>query len=558
MFNRLTRSAHVLSFDTSPFHRGRLTAWRVPIILTMLIGASGTGASLAAQEATPTAASVVLAPDAEVAGFGLGEWSARYWQWILSLPPAINPSLDQTGERCGYGQSGPVFFLTDAPADVERTCSVPEGVHLFVPLLGSECSTVEPPPFYGADEADLLRCATGNVDRAITQIDMSALKLTVDGQDAGDLTVYRAVTPLFPLWLASDNPLGTPGGIADATASGYQVIIGPLSPGDHVVTSVLPGERRGQTVTITYHLTVVSGVTAPSSSAPTQEASPAASTTAGMVEWMVNVDGRALHIACAGESTGTPPVLFEQGGPSSEGGASLVTFLGADLSAALGTRFCAYDRAGTGASDPDPMAVRTFQETAADLNAVLASPDLGCPCVVVGESLGGGIALVALSEDSAGFGGLVLLDATYPGFFAEFLALAPAGSPELAQETDPYSIGENEEHLNTVTGFRQVAVPAVPPAIPVIVVTHGAGAPPPCNWDPPCSAGFPVADYETTWQAGQAKLAESLGGRLVVAEGASHTIANDNPGLVVSLVSEVIAAVLDPSTWVTPVASPTA
>jgi len=159
-----------------------------------------------------------------------------------------------------------------------------------------------------------------------------------------------------------------------------------------------------------------------------QEASPVASPGAGIVESSVEVGGRSLHVACAG--AGGPTVVFEPGGPFIDGGTAAVFDLGPDLAAALGARFCSYDRAGTGKSDPDPMGVRTFKEDAADLHAVLTGPDVACPCVVVGESMGGSIALVALTEDAAGFGGLVLLDAPYPGFFDEFLALAPAGAPE--------------------------------------------------------------------------------------------------------------------------------
>ncbi len=211
------------------------------------------------------------------------------------------------------------------------------------------------------------------------------------------------------------------------------------------------------------------------STALAQDASPVASAGSGIAEWSVDAGGRSLHVACAG--TGGPAVVLEPGGPFLDGGAAIVSFLGPDLAAALGTRFCSYDRAGTGQSDPDPMGVRTFTEAAADLNAVLASPDLDCPCVVVGESMGGGIALVALTADASGFGGLVLLDAVYPGMWADFLALAPAGSPDNAPEFQAYNGGENEERLDVETGFGQVTVPAQPPTIPVVVVTHGAGYP---------------------------------------------------------------------------------
>ena len=126
-----------------------------------------------AQEATPAAAGVVLPPDAEVDGLDLGVWSARSWQWFFSLPEEVNPFFDATGELCGYGQSGPVFFLAGSFVSVERSCVIPEGVHIFVPLIGSECSTVESPPFFGRDEDELRRCANEAVDHAESAVEMS-------------------------------------------------------------------------------------------------------------------------------------------------------------------------------------------------------------------------------------------------------------------------------------------------------------------------------------------------------------------------------------------------
>jgi len=289
-----------------------------------------------------------------------------------------------------------------------------------------------------------------------------------------------------------------------------------------------------------------------------QETSPAASpvTPEFSFEGFVDVDGRNLHVACAGE--GAITVVFEQGGPASIGGTATVTEVGPFVSEALGARFCSYDRAGTGQSDPHPMEVRTFKEAADDLLAVLASPELACPCVVVGESMGGSISLIALTADPSDFAGLVLLDPPYPGYFDEFTALTPPNSAEASQEFLGYLGGANEEGIDMAAGFRQVETPSTPPAIPIEVVTHGAGYPPPCFPEAPCSPSFPVDELETGWQAGQAALAEALGARLVVAENTGHSIASENPPLVIELVAQVIAAVNDPSTWATPSASPSA
>jgi hypothetical protein len=227
-------------------------------LIAMFGIASGSG-SISAQDATPIPGVDILPPEAEVDGANLAEWSARSWQWFFSVPQETNPFFDETGALCGYGQSGPVFFLAGAEQSAVRSCVVPVGVHIFVPLIGSECSTVEPPPFFGRDEADLTRCATEAVNHAESVLDMSTMTLSVDGQAVENLSDYRAVTPLYTLWLPEDNLLGSSKQVADSVADSYQVMIAPLPEGGHVVEITIPGQQTGQTVAITYRLMVESG-----------------------------------------------------------------------------------------------------------------------------------------------------------------------------------------------------------------------------------------------------------------------------------------------------------
>ncbi len=132
-------------------------------ILSLALMAVARGATRATGQASPAAgpsplaAPVVLTPDAPAYGATYGEWSARQWQWLRSFPEELSPYTDETGEHCGFGQSGSVFFPTGtahgrgSPGD----CTLPAGVALFVPLLDSECSSVEAPPAFGRDEAEL-------------------------------------------------------------------------------------------------------------------------------------------------------------------------------------------------------------------------------------------------------------------------------------------------------------------------------------------------------------------------------------------------------------------
>ena len=68
------------------------------------------------------------------------ELSAEWWQWAVSIPTPLNPLVTE-GNNCMVGQHGDVWFLSGifagGPEPVARTCSVPEGVPLFFPLINN-------------------------------------------------------------------------------------------------------------------------------------------------------------------------------------------------------------------------------------------------------------------------------------------------------------------------------------------------------------------------------------------------------------------------------------
>jgi hypothetical protein len=154
------------------------------------------------------------------------------------LPKAVNPGFNPSGPGCGYGQAGPVFFLTGSfTADpVHITCVVPEGTAIFLPLGDQGCTTVEPPPTFGRDAAELAACAAANDKVPIAQV-----TLTINGQAIPDLAAYHTVTPAFPLTLAQNNPFGLPAGVALMVDDGYSILIAPPPPGDYDVVIKGPG-----------------------------------------------------------------------------------------------------------------------------------------------------------------------------------------------------------------------------------------------------------------------------------------------------------------------------
>src|SRR4051794_17638175 len=72
-------------------------------------------------------------PKLEVNAFS--HLGAKWWQWALEQPVSTSPLTDPTGDRCGNGQRGPIFFLAGPPPGsgptVDRVCVVPTGKALF-------------------------------------------------------------------------------------------------------------------------------------------------------------------------------------------------------------------------------------------------------------------------------------------------------------------------------------------------------------------------------------------------------------------------------------------
>ena len=85
-----------------------------------------------------------------------------------------------------------------------------------------ECSTVEPPPFFGVGRSDM---------DLVT--DVSA---RVNGVDIANLDTYRTASPLFTLTFPDNNIFGVESGVAQAVSEGYSFVIAPPPPGSYEIT----------------------------------------------------------------------------------------------------------------------------------------------------------------------------------------------------------------------------------------------------------------------------------------------------------------------------------
>jgi hypothetical protein len=134
----------------------------------------------------------------------------------------------------------------DGPVTSEVTCLVAEGTAIYVGAASLNCSTVEPPPFFGRTEDELRECATEGMD-SITDYQAS-----VNGQDVADLDMYRTASPLFTVVLPENNVLGVEPGVAQAVAEEYSFIIAPPQPGEYEVSwsAIYLGEVFASTITV--------------------------------------------------------------------------------------------------------------------------------------------------------------------------------------------------------------------------------------------------------------------------------------------------------------------
>ncbi|HEY0506027.1 MAG TPA: hypothetical protein VGD42_21290 [Lysobacter sp.] len=198
------------------------------------------------REAPPPPPVVTLADrwvpaDTDVDALRQTQWTARWWQWAARFGADTGaPYRDPDGRHCALNQEeGAVWFLagTDGRSDAVRTCTVPAGKHLFVPLInwveddaGRSC---------GDKQAAVARLA----DHVNTGL------VLLDGRPIGQLERMRvAAGTCFSM---SDQSPG-------AATDGYWLMLKPLPPGKHqlAIAAAYREETRQSMQNFRYELDV--------------------------------------------------------------------------------------------------------------------------------------------------------------------------------------------------------------------------------------------------------------------------------------------------------------
>jgi len=178
-------------------------------------------------------------PDEKPYGLTYGQWTVRWWQWLLSIPAENNPALDVTGTKIERMQRDPdVSFLTgtfvNTIKEPHRTLTLPAAKGILFPAINYQANFLEDPIFKG--EAELRGHVTADID------DIAHKTVIVDGIS---LPTFRVSSDpaLFPVEIANDIPHGVngvdtgwvtgKGGNTEAAADGYWTFLKPLSRGEH-------------------------------------------------------------------------------------------------------------------------------------------------------------------------------------------------------------------------------------------------------------------------------------------------------------------------------------
>jgi len=217
----------------------------------LLLAVTGSGLARAAPEQLPAHSSAYS---------GYAQLTARWLEWIIAIPAASSPLIDDTGANAAVGQSGKVWFLagTIFTGAATRSVTVPAGTALFFPIVNYFwLNTPEygDPAWSPSHEASVRSLLASHVATA------HSLLLEIDGravQDVDKLRVSGAVGQCTVPPSKDDNIFGIDlqPGLHECVADGYWALLPPLSVGHHTIRFTGGLSSAGFSLDVTYNITV--------------------------------------------------------------------------------------------------------------------------------------------------------------------------------------------------------------------------------------------------------------------------------------------------------------
>jgi hypothetical protein len=172
-----------------------------------------------------------------VAGFTTGDLLGEELRQLLELPPDVNPLAGSRENNClSAGHKDKVLMLWTSPAP-PPVCNIKPGTPVFFFSLFAECSSVEPPPFFGATEEEQRQCALDNL------APFDAILVSIDGGRPVNIGRDRflAVSGQGTVELPDPNILGVDAEEATFVGAAYSAMVRPLPPGAHTIAVTIVG-----------------------------------------------------------------------------------------------------------------------------------------------------------------------------------------------------------------------------------------------------------------------------------------------------------------------------
>jgi hypothetical protein len=175
----------------------------------------------------------IFPPGSKPYGLTYAEHEKNFWKWSLGIPANESPVNDRTGEKCANGQSNTnssVFYLSMNIGGIsERTCNVPVGKGLLIPVMQVEWSDKEAP---GASVEELHKSAKKDQD----SVNSLYLKIGDKEYKYKDLIKYRTETDVFKVVFPDNGIFGViEGGISNVVSDGFYIITEPLIRGNYSI-----------------------------------------------------------------------------------------------------------------------------------------------------------------------------------------------------------------------------------------------------------------------------------------------------------------------------------
>jgi hypothetical protein len=167
--------------------------------------------------------------DQKLFGMTLGQWTVRWWQWLLSCPKDINPALDGNGCHADVNQSGPVWFLAGTFGEHKyprRQCAIPRNKYVLFPVINYEINIIEKSTLHS--DMDLINDVVEDMN------DIVHLEAVLD-KNAVPIHRIQSDPKTFLIELPPNNCMGITGGRIKCAADGYWVFLQCLSPGKHTI-----------------------------------------------------------------------------------------------------------------------------------------------------------------------------------------------------------------------------------------------------------------------------------------------------------------------------------